>query len=78
MLNIGPIWRAMLRNKAGFVLIALQIAVTLTIMVNAIGIIHERTIKVGRDRNSSRSLPNPTRAGSDCRGLRPGMDRTSS
>jgi putative ABC transport system permease protein len=39
----------MLRNKAGFVLIALQIAVTLTIMVNAIGIIHERTIKVGRD-----------------------------
>ena len=48
-MNIGPIWRAMLRNKAGFVLIALQIAVTLTIMVNAIGIIHERTIKVGRD-----------------------------
>jgi putative ABC transport system permease protein len=38
-----------LRNKAGFVLIALQIAVTLTIMVNAIGIIHERSIKAGRE-----------------------------
>ena len=38
-MNIGPIWRAMLRHKAGFVLIALQIAVTLTIMVNAFGII---------------------------------------
>ena len=48
-MNIGPIWRAMLRNKAGFVLIALQIAVTLTIMVNAIGIIHERSIKAGRE-----------------------------
>ena len=48
-MNIGPIWRAMLRNKAGFVLIALQIAVTLTIMVNAFGIIHERSVKVARD-----------------------------
>ena len=48
-MNIGPIWRAMLRNKAGFVLIALQIAVTLTIMVNAFGIIQERMTKVSRD-----------------------------
>ena len=48
-MDIGPIWRAMLRNKAGFVLIALQIAVTLTIMVNAFGIIQERTTRVGRD-----------------------------
>ncbi len=48
-MDIGPIWRAMLRNKAGFVLIALQIAVTLTIMVNAFGIIQERSGKIDRD-----------------------------
>ena len=47
-MDIGPIWRAMLRNKAGFVLIALQMAVTLTIMVNAFGIISERAGKIGR------------------------------
>jgi putative ABC transport system permease protein len=47
-MDIGPIWRAMLRNKAGFVLIALQVAVTLTIMVNAIGIIQERTGRIDR------------------------------
>jgi putative ABC transport system permease protein len=39
----------MMHNKAGFVLIALQIAVTLTIMVNAIGIIQERANKVGQE-----------------------------
>ncbi len=48
-MDIGPIWRAMLKNKAGFVLIALQIAVTLTIMVNAVGIIQERAGKIDRD-----------------------------
>jgi len=48
-MDIGPIWRAMLRNKAGFVLIALQIAVTLTIIVNAFGIIQERSGRVARD-----------------------------
>ena len=47
-MDIGPIWRAMLRNKAGFVLIALQVAVTLTIMVNAFGIIQERAGKIDR------------------------------
>jgi len=47
-MNIGPIWRAMLRHKAGFVLIALQVAVTLTIMVNAFGIIQERSGKIDR------------------------------
>ena len=39
----GPIWRAILRNKSGYVLIALQIAVTMAIMVNAIAIIQERS-----------------------------------
>ncbi len=48
-MNVGPIWRAMLRHKAGFVLIALQVAVTLTIMVNAFGIIQERSGKIDRD-----------------------------
>jgi len=48
-MDIGPIWRAMLRNKAGFVLIALQMAVTLTIIVNAFGIIQERSGRVARD-----------------------------
>lgn len=47
-MDIGPIWRAMLRNKAGFILIALQIAVTLTIMVNAIGIIQDSAGKIAR------------------------------
>lgn len=48
-MDIGPIWRAMLRNKAGFVLIALQVAVTLTIVVNAFGIIQERARNIDRD-----------------------------
>jgi len=48
-MDIGPIWRAMLKNKAGFVLIALQIAVTMTIMVNAFAIIQERTNNAGRE-----------------------------
>lgn len=38
----------MLKNKAGFVLIALQIAVTLTIMVNAFGIMQERSEQTAR------------------------------
>ncbi len=48
-MDIGPIWRAMLKNKAGFVLIALQIAVTMTIMVNAFAIMQERANNVGRE-----------------------------
>jgi putative ABC transport system permease protein len=48
-MDIGPIWRAMLRNKAGFILIALQIAVTLTILVNAFGIIQENQAKVSSE-----------------------------
>lgn len=41
-MQLGPIWRAMMRNKTGAILIALQMAVTLAIMVNAITIIQER------------------------------------
>lgn len=42
-MHIGPIWRSMLRNKTGAILIALQMAVTMAIMVNAISIINERS-----------------------------------
>ena len=48
-MDIGPIWRAMMKNKAGFVLIALQIAVTMTIMVNAFAIIQERSNNAARE-----------------------------
>jgi putative ABC transport system permease protein len=41
-MEIGPIWRAMMRNKTGAILIALQMAVTMAIMVNAISIMQEK------------------------------------
>jgi putative ABC transport system permease protein len=47
-MELGPIWRSMLRNKGGFILIAVQIAVTMTIMVNAIAIIQERSVNMAR------------------------------
>jgi len=47
-MELGPIWRAMLRNKTSYILIALQIAVTMAIMVNAIGIIQERSQLMAR------------------------------
>jgi len=47
-MEIGPIWRAMMRNKTGAVLIALQIAVTMAIMVNAVSIMQERSKMMSR------------------------------
>lgn len=47
-MEFGPIWRAMLRNKSSYLLIALQIAVTMAIMVNAIAIIQERSRLMAR------------------------------
>ena len=41
-MEFGPIWRALKRNKSGFMLISLQIAVTMALMVNAVAIIEER------------------------------------
>jgi hypothetical protein len=32
-MEFGPIWRTMMRSKGGYILIALQIAVTMAIMV---------------------------------------------
>ena len=48
-MEFGPILRTMLKAKAGYVLIALQIAVTMTIMVNAIAIMQEQTNAIARD-----------------------------
>lgn len=47
-MEFGPIWRSMLRSKGGFILIAVQIAVTMTIMVNAVAIIQERSVDMAR------------------------------
>ena len=47
-MEIGPIFRAMLRNKLGVCLIALQIAFTMTVVVNAIYIINERSRLMAR------------------------------
>ena len=47
-MQLGPIWRAMMRNKTGAILIALQMAVTLAIMVNSISIIQERAEAMAR------------------------------
>ena len=47
-MEFGPIWRSMRRNKGGFILIAVQIAVTMTIMVNAVAVIQERTKDMAR------------------------------
>ena len=47
-MELGPIWRTILRNKGGYLLIALQIAVTMAIMVNAISIMQERADDMAR------------------------------
>ena len=47
-MDIRPILSAMLRNKTGAILIALQIALTLAIVCNAVFIIHDRITQMGR------------------------------
>ncbi len=47
-MEFGPIWRSILKNKGGYLLIALQIAVTMAIMVNAIAIMQERADEMAR------------------------------
>ncbi len=47
-MEFGPIFRAILRNKTGAILIALQCALTLAIVVNAIFITQSRIEKMGR------------------------------
>lgn len=48
MQELGLIFRALLRNKVGALLISLQIALTLTIMVNAIFMMQERAQQMQR------------------------------
>ena len=48
MKDIGPIFRALTRNKLGALLIALQIALTLAIITNAAFIIQERAANIAR------------------------------
>lgn len=48
MLEIGLIIRALMRNKIGALLIALQIALTMTIIVNAIFMIQDRQTQMHR------------------------------
>ena len=47
-LELGPMFRALMRNKIGALLIALQIALTLTIMVNSIFMMQERSQQMAR------------------------------
>jgi len=46
--DIRPILSALTRNRAGAILVALQIAITLAIIVNAIYLTQQRVSKVGR------------------------------
>jgi putative ABC transport system permease protein len=47
-MEFGPIWRALQHHKTSYILIALQIAVTMALMVNAIAIIQERSRLMAR------------------------------
>jgi len=47
-MNIRPILSALLRNKTGAALVAMQIALTLAVVVNAVYIIVQRIEKIGR------------------------------
>jgi putative ABC transport system permease protein len=47
-MEIRPILSALLRNRAGAVLVAVQIAITLAIVVNAVYVVKQRVELVGR------------------------------
>ena len=47
-MEIGPIFRALMRNRLGVILIAAQIAFTLTVIVNAVYIINDRSERMAR------------------------------
>lgn len=47
-MEFGPIWRSTLRNAFGPLLIALQIALTLAVIANAVFVIEQRLAKVNR------------------------------
>jgi len=47
-MEIRPIFSALLRNRAGAILVSLQIALTLAIVVNAVYVTQQRVEKIGR------------------------------
>jgi len=47
-LELGPLWRALMRNKIGVLLIALQIAFTMAVCINAYAMIKERLALMAR------------------------------
>ena len=47
-MEVRPILSALLRNRAGAILVALQIAITLAIVVNAVFLTQQRVEKIGR------------------------------
>ena len=48
MVPMRPILSALLRNRTGAVLAAIQIAIALAILVNAVYIVKQRADKIGR------------------------------
>src|SRR5688572_20414122 len=48
MLDIKPIFSALMRNKSGLALIVLQVAITLAVVCNSLFIILERSERMGR------------------------------
>jgi putative ABC transport system permease protein len=47
-LNIRPVISSLLRNRTGAVLVAIQIAIALAVLVNAVYIVHQRIEKMSR------------------------------
>jgi putative ABC transport system permease protein len=47
-LEIRPVLSALLRNRTGALLVAIQIAIALAVLVNAVYIVHQRIEKIGR------------------------------
>jgi putative ABC transport system permease protein len=48
-MGLRPIFSALMRNGAGAILVAIQIALTLAIVVNAVFVTQQRVTKIGRD-----------------------------
>ena len=68
---IRPILSALLRNRAGAILVALQIAITLAIIVNAIYLMQQR---IEQDRPSNRHRRPEHLLRSGCAGFDEGHD----
>ena len=48
-MGLRPIFSSLMRNGAGAILVAIQIALTLAIVVNAVFVTQQRVTKIGRD-----------------------------